>query len=418
MTSALRITGLALVGLLSIPPMASATTIPAFARKYGVSCSLCHAPVPRLTAFGEKFAANGFEMAPGEPARDTINTGDPLLRLQNTLPLAVRMDMYAAAYSNTKPQQGAADLQTPWVIKLLSGGQVADHISYYAYFLLTERGEVAGLEDAYIQFTDVGRTGLSFIVGQFQVSDPIFKRELRLSYEDYQQFRVRVGEASPDLTYDRGVMALYSPWEGADWSVSVVNGHGLNTANAVRQFDGNTPKNVALRLSQKWGPVRIGGLGYTGLERSAGIDNSIAMYGPDATVELGSMAVINGQFLRRLDSDPFYGSCSPASPCPGNATLPFSTTVDAAFAEATIFPDGPASRWYFTSSYNWVHSSRPVVSLRLGEQASAPGYLSRYNAVSAGAHFWFRRNVRLMGELGYDFQSDQARIIAGTVLAF
>ena len=412
----MRFAAFALVALAAAPRPASA--IPAFARKYGVSCALCHAPVPRLTAFGEKFAANGFEMMPGEPPRDTINTGDPLLRLQNTLPLAVRMDLYAAAFSNPKPGQSKADLQTPWVIKLLSGGQVADHISYYAYFLMTERGEVAGLEDAYLQFTDVGHTGLSFIVGQFQVSDPIFKRELRLSYEDYQQFRVRVGEATPDLTYDRGVMALYSPWEGADWSVSVVNGRGLDPATAERQYDPDTPKNVALRLSQKFGPVRVGGLGYHGVERSAGVDNTIDVYGPDASLEMGSFGVVNAQFLRRVDTDPFYGSCSAATPCPGGATAPFGTTVDAAFAEATVWPNGPTSRLYFTGSYNWVYSSRPVVSLRLGEQSTAPGYLSKYNAVSAGAHYWFRRNMRVMGELGYDFQREQGRIIAGTVLAF
>lgn len=39
----------------------ASSAIPAFARKYGASCSLCHAPFPRLTAFGERFAANGFE---------------------------------------------------------------------------------------------------------------------------------------------------------------------------------------------------------------------------------------------------------------------------------------------------------------------------------------------------------------------
>jgi hypothetical protein len=55
--------------------------LPSFARKYNVSCNLCHNPAPRLTAFGEQFAANGFELAPGEQPRDTIDTGDPLLRL-------------------------------------------------------------------------------------------------------------------------------------------------------------------------------------------------------------------------------------------------------------------------------------------------------------------------------------------------
>lgn len=56
---------------------------------------------------------------------------------------------------------------------------------------------MAGLEDAYVQFTDVGGSGVSVIAGQFQVSDPLFKRELRLEYEDYQPYRVRVRSSGP-----------------------------------------------------------------------------------------------------------------------------------------------------------------------------------------------------------------------------
>jgi hypothetical protein len=55
--------GLAVVVALAAPRPAEA--IPAFARKYGVSCQMCHDPVPRLNAAGEAFAANGFQFAPG-----------------------------------------------------------------------------------------------------------------------------------------------------------------------------------------------------------------------------------------------------------------------------------------------------------------------------------------------------------------
>src|SRR5688500_951863 len=198
------------MSLTSAATSANAITIPAFARKYRTTCATCHSPVPRLNAFGERFAENGFEF-PGVPPSDTIATGDPLLRLQNTLPLAVRIDAYMAAYARGRGAQVAADQQTPWVLKLLSGGQVADKISYYMYFLLSERGEVAGLEDAYVQFTDIAGSGVNVMAGQFQVSDPMFKRELRLEYEDYQPYRVRVGDTRADLTYDRGLMALWSP---------------------------------------------------------------------------------------------------------------------------------------------------------------------------------------------------------------
>lgn len=418
----MRIRVASIVGTLLLFAMTSAPAhalkIPAFARKYGISCQVCHSPVPRLTPAGEAFAANGFEFQVGEEPRDTVTTGDPLLRLQRTLPLAVRFDAYAQVLSNTKPGQVATDLQTPWVLKLLSGGQVADKVSYYMYFLLTERGEVAGVEDAYLQFTDLGGSGISVIAGQFQVSDPLFKRELRLSYEDYQPYRVRVGHASADLTYDRGVTALYSPWSGADVALEVVSGRGLNLASENRQFDGDNGKSGVLRVSQEVGPLRIGAFGYAGSERAKGIHNRIAMWGPDATMTLGSIGELNVQYVRRTDRDPFFGTCSPAAPCPGGHTQQFQTAVNSAFANATWWPQGSAGRVFVHALYNWIDANAPVVSLRLGEQATTPGFLSRYETGSLALHYLLRRNVRLMGEAGWDFNRNQGRLITGTMVAF
>ncbi|MBA4072755.1 MAG: hypothetical protein C0497_13095 [Gemmatimonas sp.] len=124
-----------MIALAALP--LDALAIPAFARKYRVSCSMCHQPAPRLTPFGAAFAGNGFEMAVGEEPRDTVSTGDPLLRLTNGLPLAVRFEAYQRILSDRKPGEAILDQQTPWIIKVLSGGQVADKISYYMYFLAT-----------------------------------------------------------------------------------------------------------------------------------------------------------------------------------------------------------------------------------------------------------------------------------------
>lgn len=395
-----------------------AEAIPAFARKYRVSCSQCHAPVPRLNAFGEMFAGNGFEFAVGEPPRDTLATNDPLLRLQQDIPLGVRYDMYLRAQTDPSGGQNAFDLQTPWGIKLLTGGQVADKISYYMYFYMSERGEVAGLEDAYVQFTDVAGSGVSFIVGQFQVSDPLFKRELRLQYEDYQPYRVRVGNAVADLTYDRGIMGLWSPREGTDLSAQVVSGRGLNHASSLRQFDGDDQKSSLVRLSQDIGPFRVGGFLYRGYEVALGAKNTITMWGPDATLPLGSFGEVNAQYLRRVDRDPFFGQCSIASPCPGNRTVPFGTTVNAGFAEAVLWPQGPTGRIYLTGLYNWIDSDDQVVSLRLGEQDEAVPYLSAYQTLSGGLHYLHKRNVRMMGEVLWDFEREQARFVLGSVIAF
>jgi hypothetical protein len=390
----------------------SSTRIPAFARKYRVSCATCHAPIPRLNAVGEAFAANGFEFAPGEEPRDTINTGDPLLRLQSALPLAMRYDAYVTALSRRTGGQVVADMQTPWVIKLLSGGQVADKISYYTYFLLSERGEVAGLEDAYIQFTDLGGSGVNLIAGQFQVSDPLFKRELRLQYDDYQPYRMRVGVSPVDLTYDRGLMALWSPRGGTDVAFEVVSGRGLSQANADRQYDDDGYKNLALRLSQDAGPLRLGAFGYWGRETAGAATNTVRVFGPDATLTLGSKAELNVQLLRRWDDDPFLGTCTAAAPC-GSFTAPFSTTVDAAFGEMIVSPSGPTSRHYFTALVNYVESDLPVVTLRLGND-----YIQRYFTAGLGAHYLLRRNVRLMTEAHWDTERDQGRLVGGFTLAY
>ena len=395
-----------LVALLLATSAIPAHAIPAFARKYRVSCSMCHAPVPRLNDMGEQFAANGFEIVRGEKPADTITTGDPLLRLQRDIPLAVRVDAYLEALTKRAPGESQNDMQVPWVVKLLSGGQVADKVSYYMYFLASERGEVAGLEDAYIQFTDIASSGVSVIAGQFQISDPLFKRELRLQYEDYQPYRVRVGEAAADLTYDRGLMAMWSPRGGTDVTLQLVNGRGLNAGSSARQYDRDPFKNVGLRLSQDVGPLRLGGFGYFGRERSEDVRNTIRIYGPDATMKLGSIGELNVQLLRRTDSNPFFA--------PGVS----GTTVDAAMAEVVYWPQGWTGRWFFAGLYNYIDANRPVVSLRLGEQDTEPGYVERYHTASLGAFYLLKRNVRLLGEAGWDFELERARFVTGFTLAF
>lgn len=395
------VAGVTVVALLLAVPPREAEAIPAFARKYDVSCSLCHSPVPALTEFGETFAGNGFKMAKDEELADAVDTGDGLLTLMDDLPLAVRFDAYARA--NLNSDLPTTDLQTPWAIKLLSGGQITPSISYYMYFFMSEHGEVAGLEDAYVHFTDLGGTGIDLLAGQFQVSDPLFKRELRLEFEDYQAYRVRVGDARADLTYDRGLMALYSPWEGGDLSLQVVNGQGIDGTSASKLYDTNDTKNVAARFSQSFGSLRVGGFGYFGSESGAGLDNGIRIYGPDATWAVSPELQLNVQYLRRTDDYPFF-----------SAAAQTDTEVDMGFAEAIWAPDGPTGRVVFTALYNHVDADAPVFTVRQGE----PGLLESYRAAALGGNYLVARNFRLTGEVQYDLDRESYRLVTGFVSAF
>jgi hypothetical protein len=380
--------------------------IPAFARQYNVSCNMCHDPAPRLNAFGEQFAANGFEFAIGEAARDTIQTSDQLLRLLRRIDFALRLDAYVNAMQPIGRDNTAIDLQTPYNIKVLSGGPIADRVSYYMYFFLSERGEVAGLEDAYIQFTDIGGSGVSLVAGQFQVSDPLFKRELRLQYEDYLPYRVRVGSARADLTYDRGFFLTYAPWSGSDLAFIVVNGQGLRAAGPDRLYDRDHLQNYALRFSQELGLLRVGAFGYRGRERAEGQTDRITMWGADATLGFLDRIELNGQFLRREDSNPRLVAGGE------------SVRVNSVFTELVAGPFGADDRWYFTGLHNWIDADQPLLSLRIGEQDTPAGYLQQYHTLSAGMHYLLHRNIRLMGEFGWDLERDRPRFTVGTTMAW
>ena len=96
-----------------------AEAIPAFARRYKISCSTCHAPFPKLKPYGDDFAGAGFILQEEEKERDYVTAGDDLLWLNKEFPVAARFEAYGLYESDSKTEN---DLQTPYGLKLLSGG--------------------------------------------------------------------------------------------------------------------------------------------------------------------------------------------------------------------------------------------------------------------------------------------------------
>ncbi|MBK9388735.1 MAG: hypothetical protein IPN68_00585 [Bacteroidetes bacterium] len=142
-----------IIFILVIMPGWEGKAIPAFARKYSISCQVCHAPaMPRLKAFGEDFAGEGFRLKEYESPRYFLQTGDDRLSLFREVPIAIRLDGFASYNFN---DEGRADFSAPFVLKILSGGELSENLSYYFYFLLSERGEIAGVEDAFLMYRDL-----------------------------------------------------------------------------------------------------------------------------------------------------------------------------------------------------------------------------------------------------------------------
>jgi len=369
--------------------------IPAFARKYQMTCKTCHAPFPKLKPYGDEFAANGYVIKDKDAPRYNIDTGDDFLSLLRDLPLAVRLDGFVT-YNNSATKQ--LDFASPFMMKFLSGGEITKNVSYFFYFIFSEMGEIAGIEDAFLMFNNLFGSQFDFYVGQFQVSDPIFKRELRLTMEDYQIFSTEVGDSSVNLTYDRGVMLSYDFPSQTTLTVEVVNGSGIGQANIFRNLDSDKYKNLVLRLSQDISKeFRLGGFGYLGKEKKETGANSLRMLGADATVTAKPFE-LNLQYVERRDDNPFFAVT--------DRVPPENIKTRGAFAELVYLPKGDDSRWYLVGLYNWVHSD-----------------ISDLDYSSATLHYgrMLRRNIRATAEFTYVFDSiykDYARFAVGLVTGF
>jgi hypothetical protein len=387
--------------LATLVPGGRAAAIPAFARLYGVSCAVCHDPIPRLSAFGEMFVGNGYRFYAGQLPPDRLPTGDPLLTLPGRLRLAMRLDAYAMAYAGG---QAVTDFQTPYNLKIISGGPLTDHLSYYIYFMLSEAGETGGIEDAYVSWNDLGGAPVSVSVGQFQVSDVIFARELRLEHQDFAIYRARIGTTPVNLTYDRGLM-VGADLAGFTITGEVVNGNGNGAAGANGRFDNDSHKSFMGHVSRELpGGVTLGVMGYVTRQDGAvsggpAVRNRLWMLGADASVALGPLE-LRGQFLHREDTRPTF---TPGEPV---------TLTNGGFGEALLHPAG--SRWYAVALYNRIRTSRPLLDVGLG----GPSGLSRYETVTGGGGYLLRRNLRAYAELTWDTELRTTQWTLGMTTAF
>lgn len=397
------ISSIVILGLLSLLFLATAMVeegdaIPAFARKYRMSCTTCHAPLPRLKEYGDEFAGNGFVLKDKDAPGYFVDTGDRNLSLIRDWPIAARLEGWIRHESSTGNE---TDLSVPMNLKLLSGGSLGKNIAYYFYFYLSERGEVAGVEDAYIMFNDLLGQDLDVYVGQFQVSDPLFKRELRLTYEDYFVYTMEPGLSNMNLKYDRGIMITYGAPTGTDVIFEIFNGNGLAEAEGPEHiYDDDKYKNVFGRVSQGIGEyLRIGAFGYYGKEADIAEDTAVGafvneawMIGGDATLGYGPVE-LNLQYIERRDDNPgVYAADAVGDEIESRGGL----------AELIVWPDGDQSKWYGAALFNYAESDIETT----------------YNRLTGHLGYMVFTNLRLTAENTYDIENEENRFMLGFVAAF
>ena len=374
--------------------------IPAFARKYNMSCKTCHSPFPALKPYGDEFAGNGFQLKDKDAPRYYVETGDEDLSLIRDFPIAARLEGYVT-YNKDKSDQ--SDFYAPLLFKLMTGGAITKDVAYYVYYIL-ESGEPGKIEDAWFMFNNLFGTELDFTVGQFQVCDPLFKRELRLTRDDYYIYKVRPGASMVDLTYDRGIIFNYGFESGTDLVLEVVNGSGIGEGFLNGNFDNDKYKNFFGRISQDAGEhLRVGAMGYWGKEErtyvtneTRYVKNGIWMLGADATLNYETLE-LNLQFIHRDDDNPnFLNEFN-------DPDLERRIKTNGGFAELIYRPEGDESDWYSVALFNWIESGQTDLNLK-----------------QLGVHFGYllRRNIRLVAEYSQNFTAKYGTIGVGFVTAF
>ena len=281
---------------------ATSQAMPVFARQYEISCAACHDAFPRLNEFGTKFRDSNYRL-PNWKEKIGIDTGDDMLMLPKMPQLAIRAQAYAqqhqarevnASYTGyTSNDSSEVDFQSPYLVKLLSSAPLTDHITYYFYGIFAEKGQngTTAIEDAWFRHDDVFGTGTGLILGQFQVSDLMFPRETRMTFQDFMAYRFAA------ITYERG-MILDHAMGPVSLSAGAVNGNGINASASLnspgykrpdRMFDSNNSKDIFGRVGTDLGPVKMGLFGLVGKQNS--INNDVLTGGTSAGLTAGTRQV-------------------------------------------------------------------------------------------------------------------------------
>lgn len=380
-----------------------AGAMPAFARQYDVSCVMCHSAFPRLNDYGEYFAGNNMRLPQWRSTMKDL--GDDQLALPKTAPLAIRAQAYVQGRDSevVNFETGATeadssfDVQAPYLIKLLSSAPLSENISYYFYGIFAEKGgngEVI-IEDAWFSYADIAGSGVNGMLGQFQVSDLMFPREVRLTFQDYYAYR------AAGITYDRGVI-LDRGVGPLDLAVGFTNGNGIKEnltinspgyARPDHMFDNDSSKSLFARVGSSVGPVSVGLFGLSGEQRSAagfaGVDRGSrdtdkTIYGLDFAGRFGDRThwfaqVLWNEWDAFLDADP-------------------SVDYDwfGGFAGVDYIMN---DRWAFSLLYNYTDASDFDGTGTVYEGIDI-------NSLSLGASYYFMRNVKAVLELNVDLLSE------------
>lgn len=117
---------------------AAASAVPNFARKYELSCNVCHTRIPRLNSFGQRFQENGYQLPGTEDGGETKKKHFGSRRnpvspdsVSNFLSARFRADFQQVSLRQPTGATEDPDFVVPNIINLFIAGTATKNISFF-----------------------------------------------------------------------------------------------------------------------------------------------------------------------------------------------------------------------------------------------------------------------------------------------
>lgn len=180
-----------LLTLILLAAVKEAEAIPAFARKYGFECTMCHSNFPRLNDFGDRYRQNGYQVPDLETADKTV--------LEGYIPFAARISggltLDDFNNSNDPAYQDVKEFRIN-TVDLLAAGLLARNIGVFMVYppKIEESTGVdqqpGTIEMANVIFSNVIPELLNVRVGRFEPAYVPFSVKRSLTVSPYEIYAV------------------------------------------------------------------------------------------------------------------------------------------------------------------------------------------------------------------------------------
>jgi hypothetical protein len=263
----------------------SLSAIPAFARKYGFNCNMCHVAFPKLNDFGQRFRDNGYQI-PGQAGLEKTV-------FETAVPIAVRTTTGYSLYEAGKGTMAGFHI---YGLDLLAAGVLHKNISFL--FVYTPRidepaadfhgpgsgdnpAQLAAVESASLIFSNLIRDKLNLRIGRFEPSFQLLSSK-RLYYilQPFEIYNFVGGLNGFDYSANQlGIEASGHFRGGFKYGLGYVNGNGANPDNnSYKDFYGVLSQTIGRGEGQSAGQ-RIAVFGYYGWQPTEFLSSDVSPVG-------------------------------------------------------------------------------------------------------------------------------------------